>query len=382
MNNDYKKTYILELFLIVILLILLIVPVEYTRWGTAIVLLIYAVISNLSLKREKIKSHYKSSVFIIMIVLAIMYLGILYAFGLYFEIVRSKITLTFITLFKIIIPLVVIVVSTEFIREKFLSQELNIRIKSKKFNLSPVFTLLSMVLIDVLINNGNYNLNKLEDFLTIIGLVIFSSISSNLVYNYISNKYDKKSIIVYRLIILLFPYIIPLIPEIYVFFESFLKMLYPYIIYVILERIFSKNEFVISYGEKKKEFIINSILMILTASLIMLISCNFTFGIMVIGSRSMTGALNKGDVILFKKYENQELNDNQIIIFNYDGVQTIHRINKIIKVNDEYRFYTKGDANKKLDNGYRLEEDIYGIVKLKIPYIGYPTLWLRNMFNE
>lgn len=382
MNNDYKKTYILELFLIVILLILLIVPVAYIRWGTAIVLLIYAVISNLSLKREKIKSHYKSSVFIIMIVLAIMYLGILYAFGLYFEIVRSKITLTFITLFKIIIPLVVIVVSTEFIREKFLSQELNIRIKSKKFNLSPVLTLLSMVLIDVLINNGNYNLNKLEDFLTIIGLVIFSSISSNLVYNYISNKYDKKCIIVYRLIILLFPYIIPLIPEIYVFFESFLKMLYPYIIYVILERIFSKNEFVISYGEKKKEFIVNSILMILTASLIMLISCNFTFGIMVIGSRSMTGALNKGDVILFKKYENQELNDNQIIIFNYDGVQTIHRINKIIKVNDEYRFYTKGDANKKLDNGYRLEEDIYGIVKLKIPYIGYPTLWLRNLFNE
>jgi signal peptidase I len=382
MNNDYKQTYILELFLIVILLILLIVPVAYTRWGTAIVLLIYAVISNLSLKREKIKSHYKSSVFIIMIVLAIMYLGILYAFGLYFEIVRSKITLTFITLFKIIIPLVVIVVSTEFIREKFLSQELNIRIKSKKFNLSPVLTLLSMVLIDVLINNGNYNLNKLEDFLTIIGLVIFSSISSNLVYNYISNKYDKKCIIVYRLIILLFPYIIPLIPEIYVFFESFLKMLYPYIVYVILERIFSKNEFVISYGEKKKEFIVNSILMILTASLIMLISCNFTFGIMVIGSRSMTGALNKGDVILFKKYENQELNDNQIIIFNYDGVQTIHRINKIIKVNDEYRFYTKGDANKKLDNGYRLEEDIYGIVKLKIPYIGYPTLWLRNLFNE
>ena len=103
---------------------------------------------------------------------------------------------------------------------------------------------------------------------------------------------------------------------------------------------------------------------------------------MVIGSRSMTGALNKGDVILFKKYENQELNDNQIIIFNYDGVQTIHRINKIIKVNDEYRFYTKGDANKKLDNGYRLEDDIYGIVKLKIPYIGYPTLWLRNLFNE
>ena len=204
MNNDYKKTYILELFLIVILLILLIVPVAYTRWGTAIVLLIYAVISNLSLKREKIKSHYKSSVFIIMIVLAIMYLGILYAFGLYFEIVRSKITLTFITLFKIIIPLVVIVVSTEFIREKFLSQELNIRIKSKKFNLSPVLTLLSMVLIDVLINNGNYNLNKLEDFLTIICLVIFSSISSNLVYNYISNKYDKKCIIVYRLIILLY----------------------------------------------------------------------------------------------------------------------------------------------------------------------------------
>ena len=381
MKTDKLKSYILELVLIPILLLAFLIPTSYARWGIAIILTTYAIICHHQLKRKKIKSHYKDQVKVIMIVLGLMYLGIYYATGLYFELVKSKILFSINTLLRIIIPLTIIIVSTENIRESFLCQDLTITIKSKKIKLSPFITFLSMVLIDLLIYNGSFNINNLDDLLTIVGYVLFASISSNLLFNYVSTRYDKKGIIIYRLIVTLFPYIIPVVPQVYRFFESFIKMLYPYIMYVIIEKLFSKNEFAISYGAQRKEFVINTILMIITASLIMLISCQFRYGIMVIGSNSMTGTINKGDAIIFEKYDNQKLQEGNVIIFEYNGLQTIHRIEKILKVNGEYHYYTKGDANKKSDNGYRKQSDIQGVVNLRIKYLGYPTLWMRSLFN-
>jgi signal peptidase I len=381
MKTDKLKSYILELVLIPILLLAFLIPTSYARWGIAIILTTYAIICHYQLKRKKIKSHYKDQVKVIMIVLGLMYLGVYYATGLYFELVKSKILFSINTLLRIIIPLTIIIVSTENIRESFLCQDLAITIKSKKINLSTFITFISMVLIDLLIYNRSYNINDLDDLLTIVGYVLFASISSNLLFNYVSTRYDKKGIIIYRLIVTLFPYIIPVVPQVYRFFESFIKMLYPYIMYVIIEKLFSKNEFAVSYGAQRKVFVINTILMIITASLIMLISCQFRYGIMVIGSNSMTGTINKGDAIIFEKYNNQELQEGNVIIFEYNGLQTIHRIEKILKVNGEYHYYTKGDANKRADDEYRKQSDIKGVVNLRVKYLGYPTLWMRSLFN-
>lgn len=382
MKTDKIKTLALELALIPILLLAFLIPTSYARWGMSVLLTIYAIICNKVLKRKQIKSHYKDQVMTIMIVLGLMYLGIFYATGLYFELVKSKILLSINTIVNIIAPITISIIATEYIREIFIHQEFNITIKTNKFNLSPLITFISMVIIDLLMYGGNINIDNLDDLLTIVGYVLFASISSNLLFNYISIRYDKRGIIIYRLITTLFVYIIPIVPQIYTFFESFLKMLYPYVMYVIIEKLFSKNEFAVSYGAQKKEFILNSILMIITAGLIMLISCQFRYGIMVIGSNSMTGTLNKGDAIIFEEYKNQELEEGRVIIFDYNGMQTIHRIERIIKVNGEYHYYTKGDANKNADEGYRTQNDISGVVKIRVKYLGYPTLWIRSLFNE
>ena len=382
MKTDKIKTLALELALIPILLLAFLIPTSYARWGMSVLLTIYAIICNKVLKIKQIKSHYKEQVMTIMIVLGLMYLGIFYATGLYFELVKSKILLSINTIVNIIAPITISIIATEYIREIFIHQEFNITIKTNKFNLSPLITFISLVIIDLLMYGGNINIDNLDVLLTIVGYVLFASISSNLLFNYISIRYDKRGIIIYRLITTLFVYIIPIVPQIYTFFESFLKMLYPYVMYVIIEKLFSKNEFAVSYGAQKKEFILNSILMIITAGLIMLISCQFRYGIMVIGSNSMTGTLNKGDAIIFEEYKNQELEEGRVIIFDYNGMQTIHRIERIIKVNGEYHYYTKGDANKKADEGYRTQNDISGVVRIRVKYLGYPTLWIRSLFNE
>ena len=35
-----------------------------------------------------------------------------------------------------------------------------------------------------------------------------------------------------------------------------------------------------------------------------------------------------------------------------------------------------------MDPGYRIKEDIIGISRINIKYVGIPTLWLNDLFNS
>ena len=158
-------------------------------------------------------------------------------------------------------------------------------------------------------------------------------------------------------------------------------MLYPYFIYLILEYTYSKTNFAIPYKDKKKYIIGNAILLIIAGAIVMLISCQFKYGVLVVGSGSMSGVIDKGDIIVFEKYDKQEIETGDVIVFEKDDVTVIHRVIDIKKVNDKLRFFTKGDANKMLDEGYITTQEINGISLFRIKYIGYPTIWIHDIFS-
>lgn len=382
MKRDIIKICFLELVLIIILFFALFASKIFNRIILSIVMLVYMIIVVFFLKKRKIKSINKKQVTILMTIFAMVYLGLFYLMGVYFGFERSKISLSFWSLYRFIMPLSIIIIASEIIRNVFLSQKFFVEIKTLKINLSLLFTYLSMVLVDLLIYTGVYDLDNLNDFLVALGFVLFASLSCNLLFNYISKRYGSTGIIIFRLITVLFGYIIPIVPSVYLFFRTFLRMIYPYIIYVILEKLFSKYDFAVSYNDKKKEFVGNTFLIVGISLLVMLISCQFKYGILVIGSSSMTGSINKGDAVIFESYDNQNIKIGQVIIFDYNDIQTVHRVVDIREVNGEIRYFTRGDANKNNDSGYATADEIHGLVKLRVKYIGYPTLWVRNLFKK
>lgn len=382
MKNSKFKVFVFEFLLIVILFFALFASNIITRQVLSIVMLIYMLITYFCLKKRNIVSIYKKQVTILMLIFALIYLGAFYLTGFYFGFVRAKVLLSMWSIFRFIVPLTIIIISSEIIRTIFLSQNLKIDIKGRKIDVSLTLTYISMVLVDLVIYTGVYDLTNLNDFLVALGFVLFASLSCNLVFNYISSRYGSKGNIVFRLITILYMYIIPVIPNVYIFFRSFFRMIYPYIIYLVLDALYSKNDFAVSYNEKKSNFIWNSVLFVVIVLLIMLISCQFRYGILVVGSRSMTGTLNKGDAVVFENYDQQDILNGQVIIFDYNGVQTIHRVIEIKEANGETRYYTKGDANKTEDDDYRTKDEIHGLVKLKVKHIGYPTLWVRDLFTK
>ncbi len=371
-----KKTYILQLLLFILLFVALIVSskIKYTILG--LLLLSYTILIKTILKIKKPISIYKKQIFIFMISFGLIYIGLFYLFGFYiYDFSKTPTTLNIKTLYKYIIPLTIIIISSEEIRQTFIFQ-------NEKQNLPKILLFINTVLIDVLIYIRLYDITRFDEFLTIMGFIIFASVSCNMLYNYITKRYGNKSVIAYKLIIILYNYIIPVIPNMYIYFRSFLRMIYPYIIYLILEQTYSKTNFALAYKDKKKNIIKITLTLIISTLITMLISCEFKYGILVIGSGSMTGTIDIGDAVIYEQYKNQKINEGDIIIFNVMGIKIVHRVIKIENINNEIRYTTKGDANEKEDIDYITKENIIGIKKFKIKLIGYPTIWLRELFNN
>ena len=375
MRRDKARVYSLEFVLVFFLLLALFVPnILKNRLVIAVFLASYAFFTRCVVKKRSTFSIYQKKELILLSSLAVIYLVIFYMFGIYSGYKAATIKFSFVNLFKYILPVAVIIISTEFIRASFLSD------KSK---LSLVMSFVFGVLVDLIVYTNIYQLESLNSFLVALGYVFFASCSANLLYNYISVRYGMNSVIVYKLITTLYVYIIPVVPDLYIFFKSFMRMLYPYIIYIILENVFSKvrKENAILYDNKS--WIVNGILFVFMILVVMLVSCKFLYGILVVGSGSMTGAIDKGDAIIFKQYKKKDkVAVGDVLVFIKDDIKIVHRLVDVKYVNGEYRFYTKGDKNVEMDEGYLGDEDIMGVAKLRIKYIGLPTLYLREMFKK
>ena len=382
MRKDTIKIVLIELSLIIILVFALFVPKIFVRYALSGILLLLMLYLKFSYRTKSNKYIYGKQVNILMTIFGIVYLLVFYLLGLYFGFEKSVNSLTWWAFLRFIMPFTIIIISSEYIRKIFLSINAPLIIKGKKINLSPFFTFISMVLIDLIIYTGVYDFSNLEDLLMALGFVVFASISSNMFFQYTTVRFGPKGIIIYRLITVLFIYILPIVPSMYIFFRSFLRMIYPFILYLILENTYAKSNLALSYRVRKKNIAITSVVLLIMTLLVMLISCQFKYGIVVIGSESMTGTIDKGDAIIYKRFDSGNIEKGQIIVFNSNGMRTIHRVIKKSNIDGEIRYETKGDANAYPDPELIKNDEIIGLVKIRIKYIGRLTLFVREMFER
>ncbi len=106
---------------------------------------------------------------------------------------------------------------------------------------------------------------------------------------------------------------------------------------------------------------------------------------------SLINGFRKGDVIIVWGRFTPKIGD--IIIFRPNSDSTAPRpiIHRIIKINDDGSFQTKGDHNGKQltkdNNIYNTDEtnisedQIIGKAVIKIPYLGWPKIWLTELIN-
>lgn len=96
----------------------------------------------------------------------------------------------------------------------------------------------------------------------------------------------------------------------------------------------------------------------------------------------MTGAINKGDAAIAIKVPEENINVNDIIIFQTQDKTLIHRVVKIEEIDGIKHFRTKGDVNGTRDNIDVTIKKVYGKTFLRVPYIAYPSVWLTEQMEK
>ena len=105
--------------------------------------------------------------------------------------------------------------------------------------------------------------------------------------------------------------------------------------------------------------------------------------LVVVESESMIPTLNVGDLLVLQAQAPENIIVGSIVVYNanWHDKPIVHRVVEVQLVESEYHYYTQGDNNTGRDPGYRLYEDIVGVVVFVVPYIGYVTLFLHQPYG-
>ncbi len=376
--TDRKVNLIASVSLFAALLLILLLPMEESgRIIAAILLLLAAIIMPRFIKKRPILSIHKKQVLLIITAIALLYVMFFYLSGLEFGFYRNPYRLTASNFWRFFLPIAVIIVATERVRYVLMAQ--------KEF-LTRVLCYVSCVIADVLICSNIPSVTSFNLFMDVVAGTFFPALLSNLLYNYLTKRYGMYPNIVFRLITILHAYTFYVSSLIGESLINLIKLFLPIVTYLFIDALYEKK---VRYalGNKSRLWKISSailtvIVVIIMVGTVMLVSNQFRYGALVIATESMTGELNKGDIVFFERYEEQPIVKGQVIVFEKSNSMIVHRVIDIEIINGVARYYTKGDANEDRDAGFITDADIVGVTDLKLPYFGYPTLWMRGLFER
>lgn len=372
MQRDVKVLYAITILHALILLTTLFVPSKLVCNLLLIIFSISAVLIACVFIKKRGISHLKhKEATLVCFVFSLVVLMLLYLLGLKFGFSRGMTWKR--SIYTYIFPYIVVIVASEFLRWILLSQ---------KKSFVTIISFFSFVILDVALFSEKDIFKSLSTFMSAVGLVFLPALTSNLLYYKLSKTHGAFCVIPYRLVMALYPYIITFKPAVPNALMSFLMIVFPLVLLWFVSALYKKRTMIVS----RKNTIVQTIFTITFLSVMLLMIC-FISGIfkhkaIVVASESMAGELYKGDVVIYESYNNQFIEKGQIILFNRNGTTIIHRVVDIKKINGVYRYYTKGDANDGMDSGYITNESIVGIVRMKMKYIGYPTVWMHELFKK
>lgn len=323
---------------------------------------------------EKDRHRYTKDIILELIIMLIVFFLLYYLSGIIIGFAKTENYYSSKLIFKFVFPLIVYLVLKELLRYQLLS-------KASESKLLLVLVVIFFVIMDNSIPFSAHKLSFNREFFLLIALTFIPLLTENILCSYLSLNFGYKPGIIYLLIIKLYQYLLPIVPNPNEYLYSLIFFLLPIILIYRIKKWLSKDRTQVilekSYEKKKHDLIYLIPIIILTISIVYVVSGYFKYYAIAVASGSMQPNIYKGDIVIVnQKYT--DLIKGDIIAYKHDGEIIVHRINNIVDINDEFYVYTKGDANKECDK-YKITKDmIVGVVKFKIPLLGYPTVLLNE----
>lgn len=278
---------------------------------------------------------------------------------------------------SVIVLVFLTVVTRELIRYLVINARTN---KKWQSILLQTLLIIMCILVDLAIAPKIYTFTSFTLVYEFLAMFLIPSAAKNILLNYLSIIGGYPITFVYVLIMDLYIYFLSVRPELNMLLEAVILLVFPYVVYNYVKELNNRRTVTKKREKKKENKIVTAISTIIFVILVCLVSREFKYSMIGIGSESMTGTINKGDAIIYKRYEKDEDVKNKVIVFKRNNVMIVHRVIKVYTLDGEYVYQTKGDANESADNWLVEQSDVLGIVEKRVPFIAWPSVILGEIF--
>ncbi len=381
-----KRSAIILLLTEITAAILLILNILFVKQSNPFIISTFLVIILLVIKLlvgfEKDKNRYRKEMVMNIVIFTISYQMLIYIVGIFLGFSKTIYNLEPLSILTNIVPIAVLIILSEVTRYAF-AKKIGPDNKILLLGLTTIF-----ILLDISLKTTTFDFSNNYQLVTILALIVLPSIANNIMLTYLVKDYGYLPNIVYRLIMEVSIFLVPIIPNLGDYLSAIFLFLIPliimYISYKLMAKKKDKKEFTKTVESSKVSLlsrIITIIIILLMCAMIVLTSGLFKIYALSIGSGSMEPALDVGDVAVVLKLAEDEMNELQIgdiLVFEHTNKVVVHRIVKIEEIDGEIKYTTKGDNNYTEDSWFVTQDMIIGKVVYSIKYIGYPTIWLNN----
>ena len=378
-KRSVKNIILLSLLAIYIIVYKLFIFNNYMKYSEMInvsFLVIFLSISIFFLGFRKCKNNYMSqNVTQVVLVYLMICFALMYGLGLFTGFLKNAYSMSTINLLNNICAPILIIILIEMFRY--------VAIWANRDNKRIVILYTVLITIfEIAISIRSIPLHDFETVFRMSATIIIPAIIKNAVMSYLCYHVGYKVPLLYRLVMDVYTFIVPIVPNYGEYLQSLFLITLPLVIYINAFTLIDERNQKVEHIFTKSNFTLLDIPVAITILVLAcLISGFFPHFMIGVGSASMSPKINKGDaVILEKPKKNETFKKGDIIAYQRDKRLIVHRITEVGTRKGEKVYVTKGDVNKTADSNIVTRKQIKGIVKMKIPFIAYPTVWLSELF--
>lgn len=367
-----KGLYLIEIILFIFIIISNIVSDKSNKLVITLLFLVMGLFMIFKYGLMKDNNYTKGNVVRVVIATLLAFLLINFFFGFFMGFSRNALHLNPQNIFEYVILDIILVIFEELIRY--------IIARNAQKNKKPLilYTLI-LITLDIIMQIKGYNLHDREMTFVFICIVVVPSIARNTLCSYLTYKVSYLPGMVYRILPIIYSVASPIIPSVGNYVNSVIHVLMPYTVYFFSRKTINYGEKGAIYSKRASRWILITPIAVLALVMVSLITGMFKHKILAIGSNSMAPSFYRGDAVIYEKVEPKKLKNGEVIAFTRNGIVVTHRINSIKKNGDRVVIETKGDANNGPDATKITNQEVLGKVKYVVKYIGFPTIWVREV---
>ena len=385
MKEKYKKSFILINVVLLVSIIISIVNFFCFKYTNNLyfflICLIPFLILYLNLGYEKKKRRFTYETMFYVFTYSALFLIITYVIGLFVGFSQNVYVLNISNLIHNIIPYLFIIFFGELLRYQVVR-------KGDGSLLSYFLIIFLLIMVDITYFMNTYDITTYDGIIKYICSIVFPSAFKNILLVYLARNGGPQPCILYRIIMDLKLFIVPIFPDFGLYIDSVVNTCVPVLIfgcvYGSLKQFKNKEitEQKIKTTKLYKYFFI-VVLFLIVIGINILTSCKFRYAMIAIGSDSMNPAIYKGDAVIYEsRIDIDDYNVGDVLVFKKDSKVVVHRIIEIKNIDGEKIFYTKGDNNNGPDGYPITEKDVLGLCKKRVRFVGIISVYLSELVKS